>query len=98
MTTESVRSRRAVLAAAAGAVAATAASAVVASAAGAVASPIVDPARIRDGKTIHVGDVFKDVQSTTILKNVTNDKSVMRLYNGKSGIAVQAQAEHGQGV
>lgn len=90
MTSDSVRSRRAVLAAAAGAVAA--------SAAGAVASPLVAQAAGSDGQTIHVGDVLADVRSTTNLKNVSNDKPVVHLYNGNAGIALHGQAETGPAV
>jgi hypothetical protein len=92
MTSESVRSRRAVLAAAAGAVAASAASAVV--------SPLVVQGASNgdDGLAVHVGDQLTDVRSTTNLKNVSNSHPVLHLYNGKAGIALHGQAEDGPGV
>jgi hypothetical protein len=99
MTVESVRSRRAVLAAAAGAVAASAVGAVAASvSATGVTSPIGQAAASSDGQTIHVGDQLTNVRSTTNLKNTSNNKSVFHLYNGKAGIALHGQAENGPGV
>jgi hypothetical protein len=79
-----------VLAAAAGAVAATAA--------GAIATPLVAQAASSDGATIHVGDQLTDVRATTNLKNVSNAKPVLHLYNGKGGITLHGQAEDGPSV
>ncbi len=90
MASESIRSRRSVLAAAAGAVAASAASA--------VAAPLAVHAAGSDGQTIHVGDQLSDVRSTTNLRNVSNDKIVVHLYNGQDGIALHGQAETGPAI
>jgi len=79
-----------VLAAAAGAVAA--------SAAGAVASPLVAQAAGSDDQVITVGATLPDVRSTTNLKNVRNNKVVLHLYNGQTGIALHGQAEAGPAV
>src|SRR5438445_12272337 len=67
--TSTPRSRRAILAAAAGAAAATVV--------GAVTKPSLTKAAGDDGSTIHVGDLYADVQSQTTLGNQANDNIVL---------------------
>jgi hypothetical protein len=74
---DAVRSRRALLTGAAGAVAATATAA--------VATPFFALAAGDDGSPINVGSNFGDVQSTTSLTNKTNAAAVLYLKNAGAG-------------
>jgi hypothetical protein len=89
------RSRRAILAAAAGAAAATVV--------GAVTKPSLTRAAGDDGMAIHVGDLYADVQSQTTLGNQSNDNIVLWVASnpdsGGGGATAQVgYSDHGTGV
>lgn len=84
------RSRRAVLAAAAGAVAATAVAA--------VATPLPVLGAGDDGQIIHVGDSFFDVRSTTTLENSQTNQDVFVATTSGSGTGLFAHSGTGYGV
>jgi hypothetical protein len=93
--TSTPRSRRAILAAAAGAAAATVL--------GAVAKPSLTRAAGDDGSAIHVGDLYADVQSQTTLGNQANDEVVLWVASNPDsgfggGTAVVGYSDHGIGV
>ena len=81
------RSRRALLAAAAGGLAALAAQA--------IGRPL--PARA-EGEVIHVGDEFTTATSVTAIKNTANDAGVFRAENTHSGTAVRGISATGDAV
>jgi hypothetical protein len=89
------RSRRAILAAAAGAAAATVV--------GAVTKPSTVRAAGNDGATIHVGDTIADARSQTTLANQLNNNIVLYVASnpdsgGGGGAAVVGYSDSGVGV
>jgi hypothetical protein len=89
------RSRRAILAAAAGAAAATVV--------GAVTKPSLTRAAGDDGLAIHVGDLYADVQSQTTLGNQANDNIVLWVASNNdsghgNGTALVGYSANGTGV
>jgi hypothetical protein len=89
------RSRRAILAAAAGAAAATVV--------GAVAKPSQVRAAGDDGSIVHIGDFYADAQSQTTWSNQTNDNIVLWVASnpdsgGGGGQAIVGYSDHGTGV
>ena len=90
MSPDAVRSRRALLTAAAGAVAATAAAA--------VAIPDRVLAGGSDGLIMHVGEGFVDVRLTTYLENKNNDLPLVRAISDGAGSGFWGSSSVGSGV
>ena len=90
MSADSVRSRRALLTGAVGAVAATS----VAS----VAAPGRALAASDDGRIIHVGDSFGDVRSVTFLQNTMTSDLLLQLNASGGGVGLQAYSTSDVGV